>query len=74
MDDEGMEDPLTGYLRAKVICVFRNEDRILVGDALYPKKQELFYCLLVVALSSRSEVTSLRAGKSGKNSVLRLTD
>jgi ADP-ribose pyrophosphatase YjhB (NUDIX family) len=39
-----MNDPLTGYIRAKVICVFRNGNRILVGDAFDPSKQEWFYC------------------------------
>jgi ADP-ribose pyrophosphatase YjhB (NUDIX family) len=39
-----MNDPLTGYIRAKVVCVFRNGSRILVGDAFDPTKQELFYC------------------------------
>jgi ADP-ribose pyrophosphatase YjhB (NUDIX family) len=37
-------DPLTGYIRAKVICVFRNGGRILVGDAYDPTKDEAFYC------------------------------
>ena len=37
-------DPLTGYIRAKVVCVFRNRGRILVGDAYDPTKKELFYC------------------------------
>lgn len=37
-------DPLTGYIRAKVICVFRNGNRILVGDAYDPTKDEVFYC------------------------------
>ena len=39
-----MSDPLTGYIRAKVICVFRNGSRILVGDAYDPTKREWFYC------------------------------
>jgi ADP-ribose pyrophosphatase YjhB (NUDIX family) len=39
-----MEDPLTGYIRAKVVCVFRNGNRILAGDAYDPTKQQLFYC------------------------------
>lgn len=37
-------DPLTGYLRAKVICVFRNGGRILVIQAYDPTKREHFYC------------------------------
>ncbi|MBU1109534.1 MAG: NUDIX domain-containing protein [Candidatus Riflebacteria bacterium] len=37
-------DPLTGYIRAKVVCVFRNQGQILVGDAFDPTKQQLFYC------------------------------
>jgi len=39
-----MKDSLTGYIRVKAICVFRNRGRILVGDAYDPAKQELFYC------------------------------
>lgn len=39
-----MEDPLTGYIRVKVVCVFRNGNRILVGDACDPTKRQLFYC------------------------------
>ena len=31
-------------IRTKVICVFRNGKRILVGDAIDPTKNELFYC------------------------------
>jgi len=38
------EDPITGNIRAKVVCVFRNENRILVGDAYDPTEQERFYC------------------------------
>lgn len=34
----------TGYIRTKVICVFRNENRILVGDAYDPTKRQTFYC------------------------------
>ena len=44
MNDDRIDDPLTGYIRAKVICVFRNENRILVGDGFDTEKQELFYC------------------------------
>lgn len=32
-------------IRAKVICLFQNGKRILVGDAYDPTKNELFYCL-----------------------------
>ncbi|NIA14406.1 MAG: NUDIX domain-containing protein [Nitrospiraceae bacterium] len=39
-----MNDPLTGYIRVKAICVFRSGNRILVGDAIEPTTQELFYC------------------------------
>jgi 8-oxo-dGTP pyrophosphatase MutT (NUDIX family) len=39
-----MPDSLTGYIRVKVVCVFRNRGRILVGDAYDPAKQALFYC------------------------------
>ena len=38
------KDPLTGYIRIKVVCVFRNRGRILLGDAYDPTKKELFYC------------------------------
>ena len=31
-------------IRAKVICIFRDGKRILVGDAFDPTKNELFYC------------------------------
>ncbi|MFH2038825.1 MAG: NUDIX hydrolase [Chloroflexota bacterium] len=34
----------TGQIRAKVICIFRDGTRILVGDAFDPAKNELFYC------------------------------
>ena len=37
------QDPLTGYLRAIAICVFRNCNRILVGDGYDPTKGQLFY-------------------------------
>jgi RimJ/RimL family protein N-acetyltransferase/8-oxo-dGTP pyrophosphatase MutT (NUDIX family) len=37
-------DPLTGYLRAKVICVFRNGGRILAVEGYDPAKKERFYC------------------------------
>ncbi len=37
------EDPLTGYIRAIAICIFRNGNRILVGDAYDPTKDEVFY-------------------------------
>jgi len=30
-------------IRAKVICLFRDGKRILVGDAFDPTKKELFY-------------------------------
>ncbi|MBI4726390.1 NUDIX domain-containing protein [candidate division TA06 bacterium] len=38
------KDRLTEYVRAKVVCVFRNQDRILVCDGYDPTKKELFYC------------------------------
>ena len=31
-------------IRSKVICIFRDGKRILVGDAFDPIKNELFYC------------------------------
>ena len=34
---------ITGRIRAIVICVFRNGNRILVGDGYDPTKQEVFY-------------------------------
>lgn len=37
------DEPVTGYIRAIAICVFRDGNRILVGDAYDPTKQELFY-------------------------------
>jgi len=36
-------DPLTGYVRVKVVCVFSNEGRILAVDALDPTKGERFW-------------------------------
>ena len=38
-----IDDPLTGYVRAKVICVFRNGTRILVEEGYDPTKGERFY-------------------------------
>jgi len=38
-----MDDPLTGYIRAIAICVFRNGNRILVGDARDPETNHVFY-------------------------------
>jgi hypothetical protein len=38
-----MSDPLTGYIRVIAICVFRNGNRILVGDGYDPTKGEVFY-------------------------------
>lgn len=38
------ENSFTGYIRVKVICVFKNGNRILVGDAYDNVKQEVFYC------------------------------
>ena len=43
MRDEMRDDPLTGYIRAIAICVFRNGNRILVGDGYDPSKGEVFY-------------------------------
>ncbi len=34
----------TRTIRAKVICIFRDGRRILVGDAFDPTKNEFFYC------------------------------
>ena len=44
MEKEMGEDPITGYIRAKVVCVFRNGNRILVVDAYDPTEQDRFYC------------------------------
>jgi 8-oxo-dGTP pyrophosphatase MutT (NUDIX family) len=38
-----IDDPLTGYVRAKAICVFRNGTRILVEEGYDPTKDEHFY-------------------------------
>jgi ADP-ribose pyrophosphatase YjhB (NUDIX family) len=43
MDEMITNDPLTGYVKAIAICVFRNGDRILVGDGFDPTKDEIFY-------------------------------
>lgn len=37
---------MRNVIRPKVLCVFRNGDRILVGDAYDPVKRERFYCPL----------------------------
>lgn len=39
-----MNDPLTGYIRAKVVCVFRRQNKILVGESYDPIKRQQFYC------------------------------
>jgi len=38
-----MIDPLTGYVRAKAICLFLNEDRLLAIDGYDPTKQQRFW-------------------------------
>ena len=40
---ESMDDPLTGYVRVKVICLFSNTGRILAIDAYDPTKDERFW-------------------------------
>lgn len=44
MEKEITGETLMGYIRAKVVCVFRNGNRILVGDAYDSTDQEPFYC------------------------------
>lgn len=39
-----IHDPLTGYIRAKVVCIFRRQNKILVGEGFDPVKKERFYC------------------------------
>lgn len=39
-----MHDPLTGYIRAKAVCVFLNDHRFLAGEAFDPSSGEIFYC------------------------------
>lgn len=36
-------DPLTGYVRVKVVCVFSHGDRILAIDAFDPTKEQRFW-------------------------------
>lgn len=36
--------PLKQCIRAKAICVFLNQNRILVGDGYDPHRKEWFYC------------------------------
>jgi 8-oxo-dGTP pyrophosphatase MutT (NUDIX family) len=36
--------PLIGFVRPKVICVFRNGNRILVAEAIDPTTGQQFYC------------------------------
>ena len=38
-----MTDPLTGYVRVKVICLFQNDGRVLAIDAYDPTKQQRFW-------------------------------
>ena len=37
-----MQDPLTGYLRVKAVCVFLDRGRILALEAFDPTKQQTF--------------------------------
>ncbi|NIA26007.1 MAG: NUDIX domain-containing protein [Gammaproteobacteria bacterium] len=38
-----MDDPLTGYIRVKAICVFRNDGWLLAIDDFDPTKQQRFW-------------------------------
>lgn len=38
-----MTDPLTGYVRVKVVCVFSNDERILAIDAFDPTKDQHYW-------------------------------
>jgi len=38
-----MEDPLTGYVRVKAVCLFLHEGRILAIDGYDPTKQQCFW-------------------------------
>ncbi len=38
-----MQDPLTGYLRVKAVCLFLHEGRVLAIDSFDPTKQQRFW-------------------------------
>jgi 8-oxo-dGTP pyrophosphatase MutT (NUDIX family) len=42
--DKMTDSPHTGIIRPKVICIFRNGNRILVADLFDPTKKQHFYC------------------------------
>lgn len=38
-----MNDPITGYMRVKVVCLFLNGDRLLAIDAFDPTRKQRFW-------------------------------
>jgi 8-oxo-dGTP pyrophosphatase MutT (NUDIX family)/uncharacterized damage-inducible protein DinB len=38
------QDPISGYVRTKVVCVFRHANRIPVGHELGPTETKQYYC------------------------------
>ncbi len=57
-----MTDPITGYLRAKAICLFLKEDRLLAIDGFDPTKQQRFW----VPIGGRVEL-----GESSRDAIVR---
>lgn len=57
-----MTDPLTGYLRAKAVCVFSHRGRILAIDAFDPTKGQHFW----VPIGGRVEF-----GETSKDAIAR---
>ena len=57
-----MDDPLTGYVRVKVICLFLHEGRLLAIDDFDPTKQQRFW----VPVGGRVEF-----GESSRQAIIR---
>ncbi len=57
-----MDDPLTGYVRVKVICLFRHEGRLLAIDDFDPTKEQRFW----VPVGGRVEF-----GESSRQAIIR---
>jgi len=57
-----MDDPLTGYVRVKVICLFRHGGRLLAIDDFDPAKRQRFW----VPIGGRVEF-----GESSRQAIIR---
>ena len=57
-----MDDPLTGYVRVKAICLFRHEGRLLAIDDFDPTKRQRFW----VPIGGRVEF-----GESSRQAIIR---